>query len=237
MRRVGIIGGMGPEATLDLFKKIIIHTPARKDQDHIPLIIDNYPQIPDRTAFLKGEGKNPLPYLLSCIKRLEKIDVDLLCMPCNTAHYFMEELRKSTDIPFISMIECVLNEIIFDNKRYLKIGLLATDGTFIGRVYHKVFEKNGFFIKDFDTDLQGDIMHSIYLLKSKEKSKAIKLFRSCCEKIANEGYDCLIAGCTEIPILLEKTDIQKYITIYDATDILAKNVVKFCIDDSLHKTL
>ena len=80
-------------------------------------------------------------------------------------------------------------------------------------------------------------MHSIYLLKSKEKSKAIKLFRSCCEKIANEGYDCLIAGCTEIPILLERTDIQKYITIYDATDILAKNVVKFCLDDSLHKTL
>ncbi|HDH63258.1 MAG TPA: amino acid racemase, partial [Firmicutes bacterium] len=94
MKTVGIIGGMGPEATLDLFYKIIKNTPAKKDQEHIHLIIDNYPQIPDRTQFILGKGENPLPYLLRSANLLENAGVDAICMPCNTAHFFVDDIRK-----------------------------------------------------------------------------------------------------------------------------------------------
>src|SRR5450759_1909328 len=131
---------MGPEVTLDLFYKIIKATPAKRDQDHIHVIIDNFPQIPDRTAFLLGKGENPLPYILKSVETLEKGNVDVLCMPCNTAHYFVEDIRKATPLPFISIIESTLNEIRSRFKNSKNIGLLATDGTIIGRVYHNIFE-------------------------------------------------------------------------------------------------
>ena len=99
---MGIVGRMGPEATLDLLYKIIRATPADKDQDHIHIVIDNFPQIPDRTAFLLGQGENPLPYILKSVRTLEETNVDVLCMPRNTAHYFVEDIRGSTDSVHIS---------------------------------------------------------------------------------------------------------------------------------------
>ena len=101
-KTLGIIGGMGPAATLDLFHKILKATPAKRDQDHIHIIIDNFPQIPDRTAFLLGKGENPLPYILKSVRTLEEANVDVLCMPRNTAHYFVEDIRGSTDSVHIS---------------------------------------------------------------------------------------------------------------------------------------
>ncbi|MCB4203439.1 amino acid racemase [Deferribacterales bacterium Es71-Z0220] len=227
MKRLGIIGGMGPEATSDLFLKIIRHTPAKKDQEHIPIIIDNYPQIPDRTAFLKGLGESPLPYLLESIRRLEKCNVDYLCMPCNTAHYFLDELRKTTKIPFISIVESTLESLVKSKKSYNKIGLMATDGTFIGKIYHRVFEKEGVNIVNFNTSIQQAIMDSIYTLKCGKKDEAVKLFIEVFSKIIDEGYDCLIAGCTEIPILLPYIE-KSSIDIYDATELLALKAVELC---------
>ncbi|KAA0256829.1 aspartate/glutamate racemase family protein [Deferribacter autotrophicus] len=233
MKRAGIIGGMGPEATLDLFKKIIKNTPAKKDQEHIPVVIDNYPQIPDRTAFLYGKGENPLPYLLESMERLEKAGVDCLCMPCNTAHYFIEELRKRTQVTFISIVEAVLSDILKSKKEYKKIGLMATDGTFIGKVYHTPFELKGLEIVDFNDKIQQSIMNSIYTLKAGDFTKAVDIFKDVFEKIVDEDYDCLIAGCTEIPILLPYIEKNKNVDIFDATESLAKHVVSFCLDQSV----
>jgi len=117
---------MGPEVTLDLFYKIIKATPAKRDQDHIHVIIDNFPQIPDRTAFLLGKGENPLPYILKSVETLEKGNVDALCIPCNTAHHFVEDIRKATPLPFISIIESTLKEIKSRFKDSKNIGLLES---------------------------------------------------------------------------------------------------------------
>jgi len=227
MKRLGIVGGMGPEATSDLFLKIIKNTPAKKDQEHIPIVIDNFPQIPDRTAFLKGLGESPFPYLLESVRRLEKCNVDYLCMPCNTAHYFLDELRKLTKIPFISIVESTLESLVNVNKSYEKIGLMATDGTFIGKVYHNVFEKKGFKIVNFKNEIQKKIMESIYTLKCGHKKKSVELFKEAFSAIIDDGYDCLIAGCTEIPILLPYVE-RDLIDTYDATEILALKVVDLC---------
>lgn len=228
MKILGIIGGMGPEATLDLFKKIINHTPAKCDQEHIHIIIDNYPQIPDRTAYLYGKGENPLPFLLESMHRLISAGVECLCMPCNTAHYFIDILREKSNVPFISIVDSVLSDILNKNKRYKKIGLFATNGTFKGKIYHNIFAKKGLKIVNFPNEIQKNVMDAIYTLKAGDKTKAVAIFQKVYEKVIEDGYDCLIAGCTEIPILLPYVDLDR-VDVYDATESLAKNVVKFCL--------
>ncbi len=231
MKRVGIIGGMGPEATVDLFVKIIKNTDAKKDQDHIPIVIDNYPQIPDRTAYIFGRGENPLPYLLESVRRLERASVDCLCMACNTAHYFIEELRRETKVPFISMIEVVL-ERIMEEGYCKKIGLMATDGTVKAKIYHNAFENAGLEIHNFEGGIQRLIMESIYKLKAGEHEQAKELFKNAISVIKSKSYDCLIAGCTEVPVLLSLIDekLLEDIKVFDATELLAKRVVSLCKD-------
>ena len=224
-KTVGIIGGMGPAATLDLFNKILKATPAKKDQDHIHIIIDNFPQIPDRTAFLLGKGENPLPYLLKSVRTLEKANVDVLCMPCNTAHYFVEDIRKATPLPFISIVESTLNEIKSSFENSKNIGLLATDGTIIGRVYHKVFEVEGYKIITPLEEKQHEVMKIVYSIKAGRIEENVQTFEEIIEHMKFLGSEVVILGCTELPILLKY--FEPSIPVIDATSCLAKEIVNF----------
>jgi aspartate racemase len=226
-KTVGIIGGMGPEATLDLFYKIIKATPAKKDHDHIHIIIDNFPQIPDRTAFLLGKGENPLPYILKSVKTLEKANVDVLCMPCNTAHYFVEDIRNATRLPLISIIESTLNKIKSRFKNSKNIGLLATDGTIIGRIYHKVFEVEGYKIITPSEEKQNEVMKIVYSIKAGKIEENIQTFKEVIEHMKLLGSELIVLGCTELPILLKY--FRPSISVIDATSCLAKEVVNFAI--------
>ncbi len=228
MKTVGIIGGMGPEATLDLFYKIIKNTPAKKDQEHIHLIIDNYPQIPDRTQFILGKGENPLPYLLRSANLLENAGVDAICMPCNTAHFFVDDIRKNINVPFISIVESVLKDIKKNQRDAKRIGLLATEGTIAGNVYHRVFEKEGYTIIVPKVSVQKKLMDVIYSVKAGRVKEKVNLLQECIDKLSNE-VDILIAACTEIPILIPY--IKSSIPIIDATLSLAKSVVEFALSD------
>jgi aspartate racemase len=103
MKTIGILGGMGPLATADLYRKIILHTKADKDQDHVHAIIDGNTNIPDRTAYIMGKGENPLPEMIKSARTLERAGVDFIIMPCNTAHHFFDQLAKSVNIPLLNM--------------------------------------------------------------------------------------------------------------------------------------
>lgn len=221
---VGVIGGMGPEATLDLFYKIIKNTKAERDQDHIHLIIDNYPQIPDRTAYLLGKGENPLPYILESAKKLENLKVSAICMPCNTAHYFIDEIRKNLSIPFLSIVESVIEEIKENYKNVKNIGLIATKGTIIGKVYENPLKKDGFNVI-IREDLLDDIMGIIYSIKGGVIEKNSDLFLKIVDEYIKSGSEIIIAGCTEIPLLFPY--IKTKIPIIDSTLCLAKKVIKF----------
>jgi len=225
---VGIIGGMGPEATLDLFYKMIKATPAKKDQEHLHIVIDNFPQIPDRTAFLLGKGEDPLPYILKSLKTLEKANVDVLCMPCNTAHYFVEDIRKATPLPFISIVESTLKEIKSSFKDSKNIGLLATDGTIIGRVYHNIFEAEGYKIITPSEEKQSEVMKIVYSIKAGEIEENVHLFEEIIEHMKLLGSGLVILGCTELPILLKY--FKPSIPVIDATSCLAKEVVNFALE-------
>jgi aspartate racemase len=107
---IGILGGMGPDATLDLFKKIIKNTEAARDQDHLRVFIDNNPKTPDRSPAILGLGENPLPMMIESAKNLELIGADFIAIPCVCAHYFIKELRDRIAIPVISIIDEVARE-------------------------------------------------------------------------------------------------------------------------------
>ncbi|MDI6861052.1 MAG: amino acid racemase [Caldisericia bacterium] len=223
-RIIGVIGGMGPEATLDLFYKILKNTKAEKDQDHIHLIIDNYPQIPDRTMYLLGKGENPLPYILKSAKNLEMLGVSAICMPCNTAHYFVNEIKKEIKVPFLSIVDSVIEEIKENYKNIKNVGLIATEGTIIGKVYETPIKKEGLNII-IRKDLINDVMKIIYSIKGGKIKENIDLFNKIVEEYINSGSQVIIAGCTEIPLLFPYIEIK--VPIIDSTLCLAKKVIKF----------
>jgi aspartate racemase len=226
-KTIGIIGGMGPEATSDLFAKIISLTPAQKDQDHIRIIIDNNPQIPDRTAFILGHGENPLKELLRSAKLLKKAGADILIMPCNTAHFFLSDIKKEIGLPFISIIDSALNDLKKLYPKAKKIAILATTGPKAAKIYDKPFIKAGYKVLDFSKEIQDNIMTAIYDGVKKGKAKEASIdFQKTIDKIeSNLNPDIFIAACTEIPILMQYT-ISKA-PLIDATKSLAKAAVKY----------
>jgi len=138
---IGILGGMGPEATIDLFYKIIKFTPAEKDQEHLRIIIDNNPKIPDRTNAILGTGKDPLPELITTAKNLEKAGADFIIMPCNTAHYFISKIQKNISIPILNMIQETANDVKRVFPDFKKVCLFASKGTYKTKLYNTFFDK------------------------------------------------------------------------------------------------
>lgn len=222
-----MIGGMGPAATLDLFRKIIDSTPAARDQEHLHVLIDNFPQIPDRTAYLLGQGENPLAALLQSAQRLQRSGASALCMPCNTAHYFVEALRGELAAPFISIVESTLEEIVRRHPVARRIGLLATRGTLLGRVYHDRFEEAGLEILPLPELLQERLMAVIYGVKGGRATEQQEPFQCCLDEVAHMGAEVVIAGCTEIPLLLPLARTE--LPVVDPTLALARSVVDFAL--------
>lgn len=234
MRRIGIIGGMGPEATLDLFQKIITNTPAYNDQEHLPILIDNNPQIHDRTTFLINGGADPLPQLVESAKKLQAGGAEAICMPCNTAHYFLEKIQKEVPVPIISIIESTYLAITREMPTVKKIGLFATEGTIRTRLYHRVFEKGGIELIDINKEDRQAMMKVIYGVKAGNIHDQVKNFQLLVEKVADLGAEAMIAGCTEFPLLLRT--ITPPVPFFDPTLILAKAVVAFSCSDQLNLT-
>jgi aspartate racemase len=225
---VGILGGMGPEATADLFLKIIRKTPAEKDQEHIRIIMDNNPKIPGRTAYITGNGESPFPFLVETAKKLEKYGADFLVMPCNTAHYFYKDIVKTISIPMINMIEETVKAV--DLKEYNNEGgicVLCTLGAKKSGIYEKCFKEHGIEVLLPDERQQAVVGEAIYDYKAGKSKEAVNKMYRICEDLKSGGIKSLVLGCTELPVIL--AGIRCDFNIYDPTDILAEKAVKFAL--------
>ena len=222
---IGILGGMGPEATIDLFKKIVKLTAAIQDQDHLRIIIDNNPKIPDRTkAILYGEG-NPLPSLIKTAKNLKKAGADFIIIPCNTAHYYYDKIQEAVCIPILNMIQ---ETSIFVHKMFpfiKNISLFATQGTYKSQLYQLYF--NNFAIKIMiPSEMeQNELMEIIYRIKGGYnldllKKQVIKIIYSQ----INNGAQGIITGCTELSLIIEEKEFT--IPIIDPTLVLAQKAIE-----------
>jgi len=222
---IGILGGMGPEATVDLFYKIIKFTPAEKDQDHLRIIIDSNPKIPDRTAAILGKGKDPLPALQETAKKLEKAGADFIIIPCNTAHYFFPSIQKSVQIPVLNMIEEAAKETQQRIPQIKKVGLLASIGIYKTEIYHRYFKKINIEVVFPEGKDKEEVMKAIYAVKAGELSEEVKKnIIKIAQKLINRGAETIIAGCTEIPLILKEGDVP--VPLIDPTQILAKIAIQ-----------
>ena len=226
-KTIGILGGIGPHATVDLFRKIIEATPAQRDQEHLRILVDNNPGIPDRTQAILGKGKSPLPMMIETAKNLEKAGADFIVIPCNTAHFWLSELQENLSIPIIDMVEETARAISTGFPHFHKVGLIATTGTIKSKVYHQVFERMGWEIITPKETGQAIVMKAIYGKEGiktgeleKPKEKIIKVVR----ELMGMGAEVIAAGCTEVSLVLRKEDLS--IPVIDPTEILAKAAVK-----------
>ena len=134
---IGILGGMGPEATLECFGKIIKNTPAQRDQDHFRVVIDSNPAVPDRTAAIVGDGQSPVPAIVAGCHVLEKADANFIIIPCVSAHFFVDEIQRRVNLPILSIFDAVAETITREYPAIKTVGLLGTTGTVKGGLFQK----------------------------------------------------------------------------------------------------
>ena len=222
-RKVGIIGGMGPLATVDLYKKIIENTKAERDQDHIPLVIYNNPQIEDRTGYILGKNDNPLPKLIESASHLKTSGCEAICMSCNTAHYFAEEIEKAVDVKILHIAKITVDSIVRNYPEARKIAVLCTTGTNKTKIYENPLKSANLECAMISNEANDLLMRCIYDgVKSGKTGEYIEAFQRVVDSI---DADLFIAGCTEIPILVPLIKTDKI--FIDPTLELAKTIVAY----------
>ena len=223
---VGIIGGMGPEATIDFMSRVIALTPSQRDQDHIHMVVENNPHIPDRQA--TAENDLIAIELTAIAERLEVAGADFLVLPCNTAHVFIDDLLKNIQIPFVHIVNETVNEIVKEHTNVKNIGLLATDMCINSGIYHQVIKSVDRTVLVLEQQDQKSCMQLIYDVKKGKYSKSTKTdMVRLADQLIQKGADIIVAGCTEIPLILDTKSID--VPFVSSTEVLAKRTVEIAI--------
>lgn len=218
---MGVLGGMGPEATVDFMATVIALTPVDKDQDHIHMIVDNDPTIPARQDAILHGGPDPGPAMALMAKRLENAGADFLVMPCNTAHAFSSYVTGAVDIPLLSIIDVTVAAC----KAHATVGLMATEGCLRSSLYQEALAAAGIdCVLQTDTEL-AEFMRLTFLIKSGDRSDEISAaMRALAVALTNRGAIAIVAGCTEIPLVLDERML--HVPLISSTDLLAKATVE-----------
>ena len=226
-KTIGILGGMGPLATADFYRKIVEYTDAACDNDHIRVYIDSNSSIPDRTAAILSGGKDPVPEMLSALRNLEKCGADCIVMPCNTAHYFLPVLQAQTVLPILNMPELTAQRCgeLYPGGQAC---ILATDGTLDSGVYSRALEKYSVPYLLPDAEERKILMHLIYdvVKGALPLIPQQPLWQALLEGLRGKGADYFILACTELPILTKALAVPG--PFVDSTLELAKAAIRFC---------
>lgn len=229
-KTVGIIGGMGPEATVDLMQRIIRLTPALDDVDHIHCIVNNDPKIPSRIkAIIDGTGEDPGPYLAGMAQKLETLGADVLAMPCNTAHYYYDAIQEAVRIPLLHMIDAVVEEIRQAFPNSTKVGILGSPAVKITGIYEKKFAPVNIEPVFPDPDFQEILFKIIKTIKAgKHDAATTQSYKNVCNHLENKGCDLSVVACTELSAL----NCCAQLPTLDAAQVLAKKIVAVVKDDN-----
>ena len=222
MKTVGVLGGMGPAATIDFFARVVRATPARTEQEHLHLIIDNNPGVPDRNRAVAGTGPSPGPALAQMAQRLEQAGADFLVMPCNTAHAFADHIRAATPLPFIDMIEQTV-QVVTANPG-INVGLLAADGCLLAGLYQTQLAKVGRTAVVPNVGQQQSFMRALYQIKTGEMRESRESIREVAEALVEQGVELMIAACTEVPLVLRAEDLTVPLVV--STDVLVARTIE-----------
>jgi len=225
-KTIGILGGMGPEATSYFFDLIIKHTMAEKDQDHIPVVIYSHPEVPPRTEAILKSGPSPVPYLVEGVRCLLEAGADFVVIPCVTAHYFIPEVRKQIDFPFLDLIEETAKRARSELPSLKKAGLIASTGTIRAGLFHIPFSAVRIEVISPSDEEQELVMEAIFgdvkagILSGRSKETIART----AESLIGKGAEAIIAGCTEVPLVLKDEDIS--VPLIEPLRILARRSIE-----------
>ncbi len=225
-RPLGILGGMGPEATQYFYQILIRRTPAGKDQEHIPAVILSDTQMPDRTAaILSGDTEPVYRRLLKDARQLESLGCGCLAIPCNTSHYFADCLQREISIPLLHMPRLAVRRLAEQGKK--RVALLATTGTVQAGVYSRECEAAGLDFWTPDTEIQEQVMGLIYDVVKAGAEITGTEFDAIDAAVRASGCDCAVLGCTELSVYRGIGGLSDF--YLDALEVLADSCISFYI--------
>jgi aspartate racemase len=225
---VGVLGGMGPLATIDFMRKMLQATPAATDQEHVPVVVSSIPQVPDRTEAFRGEGASPLAAMIASGQRLADAGAGLVVMPCNTAHLWFDELQEALGLPMLHLVDAAIDDAVAAAGEGARIGLLATDATLASGLY--VNRKASVqWLLPTAREMLEQVMPGIAAVKAGELDRGAALLLTAARALKQRGAAALVLGCTEIPLVLDAGHAP--LPLIDATAALARRAV----DWSLHR--
>lgn len=223
---VGVIGGLGPMATVYFYDMIVRLTDAQTDQEHIDMVIANRATTPDRTDYIIGKSqKNPVHSLIKDAKKLETYGTDFLVITCNTAHYFYNEIQESVSIPVLNIIEETIKHA--KNIGHKKLGILATTGNIQTNLYQDMCKKYSIDFLVLDQNRQQDIMDIIYKDIKSGKNANMDKFKMIVDYLKDNKCDGAILGCTELSILKNDNNLDNEFYI-DSLEVLARETINKC---------
>jgi len=225
---VGIVGGLGPEATARFFQLIIENTAVNRDQEHLRIIIFNDPSIPDRTAAILYQGKSPLPALQENLRVLEEAGAELAVIPCLTAHYYLDELRAATGLELVNLVEETGSYLKKLRPPVKKAGLLATEGTIATGLFVGPLQREKIEVINPSISSQKKIMEAVYgekgIKAGYKGARPRRLLKEAATELIQAGAQAIIAGCTEIPLVLKPGDLA--VPLVDPLVLGARAVVE-----------
>ncbi len=225
-KSVGVMGGMGPEATVDLMRRVIRATPAADDCDHIHMVVDNNPQVPSRIkALIEKTGQSPLPCLQEMAHKLEQWGVDFLAMPCNTAHYYHTQIQDIVGIPLLDMIGISVAAILKDSPQIRIAGLMASSAVLDLGLYDQEFASHNVGVVHPENESQQRLMQAIRTVKTDNYgSLEHKSLQAAADNLVTQGADILLIACTELSILAG--ELNSSVRCYDTAQLLAEAIVQ-----------
>jgi len=219
---VGVIGGMGPQATAEFYRRIVAMTPARGDHEHLHVLIDSDPSVPSRQDALSGHGESPLHQLVIVARRLESAGATCLAMPCNTAHAWYDDLQDAVSIPIIDMIRETVHVVEHTPSRPRALGVLATNGALQAELYEKAFGDGGPRLCLPDAEQGQAIMDAIAGVKAGSMIGRRQV-ASVARTLLERGADAILVGCTEVSLLIRPDDVEA--EVIDSMSVLARATV------------
>jgi aspartate racemase len=224
MKRLGILGGMGPAASAEFVNRLIAQTPATCDQEHIPFVLWNNPQIPDRSTSLRNGDDRPLPFLLEGIQILKAARCDLIVIPCNTAHFWYDNMAK-LKVPIVHIVDSVA-DALRDVDAVGTIGVMGTQATVELGLYQYKLNKAGWScIVPSKEEMDTLVQPAIDLIKSGDMSQAYDMFMVVIDSLIARGARAVVLGCTEIPLAVNQ-DRRDAVPLINSIDSLVKSALK-----------
>jgi len=222
-RTIGILGGKGPEATVELLNLIIKNTPATREEDHLRVVVDNNPKVPKPSLGITGHGPCPVAALVATARNVERAGAGFIAIPCNSAHYYLDEIRRSVGIPVLSIIDETAAAL--QQAGIGRAGLLATTGLVQSELYQKRLAESGLVTLIPDPKQQAELMEKILRFKDAgDMAPLTGIALRICRELAESGAEGVVYACTEIPLAL--AGHPPPCPFFDTLAILAKACIR-----------